>query len=81
MLVVVVMVVIMAITVLVGMFVRMAMLMVLMRVLVIVIVASAGAIRTVIFANLTHASHPQSCRAEQRQRVRWHSSAQWAHLG
>lgn len=80
-LVVVVMVVIMAIIVLVGMFVRIAMLMVLMRVLVIVIVASAGAIRTVIFANLTHASHPQSCRAEQRQRVRWHSSAQWAHLG
>ena len=76
-LVVVVMVVIMTMSMVV-MLVLMRVLMI-MHVLVIMVVTSAGAIRTVIFANLAHASHPQSCRAEQRQRARWHSSAQWAH--
>ena len=67
-LVVVVMVVIMTMSMVV-MLVLMRVLMI-MHVLVIMVVTSAGAIRTVIFANLANASHPQSCRAEQRQRVR-----------
>ena len=80
-LVVVVMVVIMTMSMVVMLVLMHVLMHVLMRVLIIALMASAGAIRTVIFANLTHTSHPQSYRAEQRQRARSHSSAQWAHLG